>query len=126
MGDKMMMTIKKLDYKELDPVLNDSESSAVLLFDDKSNDRSLNEFGLNCLPYVAPLMKETLTCDGVAVSEEKFWESCLCVIKNIKDITDIEQGKIIAVLSFWDDWNDKFFVVETSNSYYGISWFTSA
>ena len=127
------MTVRELGNCSLKTI--DIESRAVIFSDDNPGSQSLPEFVSSCIQakdecgdlYAEPWESKPEDCLPTAVPEEAFWRAFGTMEYFIeKELTDIKKGSLLTVLRLWDEWNNKFFVLETNAAYYGISWVTTA
>ena len=127
------MQIIELNAKELGAT--DIESGAILFLEIINSASGLADFGEKCVAtkysdgeFAGEFLISTWksgTSHIKPITESEFWNQC--AIKNyLETNTEIKPNNIKNILSFWDEWNNTFHVLELkTNQFYGVSWWTT-
>lgn len=109
---------------------DDLESRVFIFSAKKDSYKNLIDFGRDCISlkdedgdfYVSRWKSPEYQI--IAVSEKVIFET-LDVVKDFICNNITNGARITKAFSFWDDWNNRFQVIEVDSTYYGIAWWTT-
>ena len=123
------MKIIELNYEDLNTF--DVESSAIIFFGSIAEHKSIQAFGNECIlhkdeegyPFISPWNDDSFSVKES--TEESFWNRC-CIPEYLEANTEIRRNLIRQVITFWEEWNSTFSVIELEGGLlYGIFWWTT-